>query len=143
MNFLLYCGFSSTQRKSFIKFHLCSHLIWHRLILNRGLAEDQCHNQFLPWAQVRASQKMGCLPPLVGYCLFLKGRYHTTIWRRERMEQDCSLLHINDEVIIWAKSIDQVLIRCFLHHMFLRNQVVVKLICSLFYWILKFNWCYF
>lgn len=52
MNLLLYCGFSSTQRKSFIKFHLCSHLIWHRLILDRGLAEDQCHIQFLPWAQV-------------------------------------------------------------------------------------------
>ena len=148
MNLLLYCGFSSTQRKSFIKFHLCSHLIWHRLILNRGLAEDQCHNQFLPWAQVHMPARrwaayllfftehswvLSFFEGKVPYYHMKKGKNGTRLlitpyqWWSDHMSQ----------------SIDQVLIRCFLHHMFLRNQVVVKLICSLFYWILKFNWCYF
>lgn len=37
-------------------------MFWKKILVNKGLAKEQCHYQFLHWAQVNACQKMGYLP---------------------------------------------------------------------------------
>ena len=61
-------------------------MFWKKFILSKGLANKQCHYQFLHQAQVNVRQKMGCLPHFLYWASLSIVHFwrNGIIWRRKK-----------------------------------------------------------